>query len=59
MRIADRIAYLGRDLEDAIDGCFVKREDVPKEVEKELGESNGEIIDTLVIDVIETSQKKE
>jgi dGTPase len=58
MRIADRIAYLGRDLEDAIDGGFVKREDVPIEVEKELGDSNGEIIDSLVIDVIETSQKK-
>jgi len=58
MRIADRIAYLGRDLEDAIDGGFVKREDIPKEVEKELGESNGEIIDNLVIDVIETSQNK-
>ena len=58
MRIADRIAYLGRDLEDAIDGGFVKLEDVPKEVEKELGESNGEIIDTLVIDVIKTSQNK-
>lgn len=58
MRIADRIAYLGRDLEDSIDGGFVKREEVPKEVEKELGESNGEIIDTLVIDVIQTSQKE-
>jgi len=57
MRIADRIAYLGRDLEDAIDGNFVTRNDVPEEVEKELGESNGEIIDTLVIDVIEASQK--
>ncbi len=57
MRISDRIAYLGRDLEDAIDGGFVKRDMVPGEVEKELGESNGEIIDTLVIDVIETSLK--
>ena len=58
MCISDRIAYLGRDLEDAIDGNFVSRENVPKEVEKELGESNGKIIDTLVIDVIETSKKE-
>lgn len=58
MRIADRIAYLGRDLEDSIDGGFVKRKEIPREVEKELGESNGEIIDTLVIDVIEASQKE-
>ncbi|MEI9477656.1 MAG: HD domain-containing protein [Deltaproteobacteria bacterium] len=58
MRIADRIAYLGRDLEDSIDGGFVNRKDVPSIVEKALGESNGEIINTLVIDIIETSGKK-
>ena len=58
MRIADRVAYLGRDLEDSIDGGFVERGEVPEAVEKELGESNGEIIDTLVIDIIETSKKR-
>ncbi len=58
-RMSDRIAYLGRDLEDAIYGGFIKREEVPAIVEKELGETNGEIINTLVIDVIETSRKRE
>jgi dGTPase len=56
-RMSDRLAYLGRDLEDAIYGGFVRREDVPREIEKELGETNGEIINTLVIDVIESSKK--
>jgi dGTPase len=56
-RMADRIAYLGRDLEDAIYGGFIKFEQIPKKISRELGETNGEIIDTLVIDVIKTSMK--
>ncbi|MFA6034562.1 MAG: HD domain-containing protein, partial [Myxococcota bacterium] len=55
-RMSDRIAYLGRDLEDAIYGGFISHGDIPDSVDRELGTSNGEIIDTLVIDVIETSQ---
>jgi len=58
VRLADKVAYLGRDLEDAIDGGFVKRREVPVSVEKQLGKTNGEIIDTLVIDIIKTSKRK-
>ena len=57
-RMADRIAYLGRDLEDSLDGGFVDRNEVPDLIRKSLGESNGEIIDKLVIDVIKTSPPK-
>ena len=57
-RMADRIAYLGRDLEDSIDGGFVKEEEIPEIIQKELGESNGEIIDSLVVDLITNSQKE-
>lgn len=56
VRMADRIAYLGRDLEDAIYGNFVKLKDIPFTVQNELGKTNGEIINRLVIDVIETSE---
>lgn len=55
-RMSDRIAYLGRDLEDSIYGGFIRREDVPPSIDKDLGETNGEIINTLVIDVISTSK---
>lgn len=55
-RMSDRIAYLGRDLEDAIYGDFIRRNDIPSGVRKLLGYTNGEIIDTLVIDVITASQ---
>ncbi len=56
-RMSDRIAYLGRDLEDAIYGGFVHQSDVPLIIQKELGSTNGEIIDTLVVDVIDISHK--
>jgi len=58
IRLSDKIAYLGRDLEDALYGKFIKKKDIPRKIAKELGESNGEIIDTLVLDVINTSKKR-
>lgn len=57
-RMADRIAYLGRDLEDAIYGGFLEVKKMPGVIRNKLGETNGEIIDCLVIDVVETSKKK-
>lgn len=56
-RFADKIAYMGRDLEDAITGDFVKKTDVPQNVVMVLGDTNARIIDALVIDVIRCSQK--
>ena len=57
VRFADKIAYLGRDLEDAVKAGFVTLQDLPGEIRWELGTTNGEIINTLVIDLIETSAK--
>lgn len=57
-RMSDRIAYLGRDLEDAIYGGFIHQSDIPSEIADELGQKNGEIIDTLVLDVIRESEKR-
>lgn len=57
VRASDRIAYLGRDLEDAIQLGVVKRKDVPTEVIKVLGEKNNQMIDTLVKDVISFATK--
>ena len=58
VRYADKIAYLGRDIEDALLAGFIKKEDVPKGVQVELGQNNGDIINSLVIDVIATSLKE-
>lgn len=59
LRLADRIAYLGRDLEDAITARFISIADVPPHLRQYLGETNGEIIDTLVSDVIAHSAQHE
>lgn len=55
VRMVDRIAYLGRDLEDALKARIVKRSDIPADVIKFLGADNGKIIGTFVNDVISRS----
>ncbi|MBU2518820.1 MAG: HD domain-containing protein, partial [Proteobacteria bacterium] len=51
VRVADSIAYVGRDLEDAIVLGLVSRDMLPSEVREVLGESNGTIVYRLVEDV--------
>jgi dGTPase len=55
VRMADTISYIGRDLEDAIRLNLVKRSDLPEEIIKILGNTNGKIVYNLVTDVIKTS----
>ena len=56
MRMSDKVAYLGRDLEDAVSLKLVSQDELPKRVSKILGRTNSEIIDTLVTDLIQTSK---
>lgn len=58
VRFSDKIAYLGRDIEDAITIGLLSKKDIPSTIKRNLGMTNGEIIDTLVKDVIKTSIKK-
>jgi dGTPase len=55
VRMADTIAYIGRDLEDAIRLGYLGREEIPGDVVAVLGDSNGTIVYTLVTDVIKHS----
>lgn len=57
VRFADKVAYLGRDIEDALVADFISLEDIPIEIRTEVGETNGQIINNLIIDIIETSEK--
>ena len=57
VRISDKIAYIGRDLEDAVTSDLIEYDDIPNCVKQKLGTKNGEIIDTLILDVIESSNK--
>lgn len=59
VRICDIIAYIGRDIEDAIKIGLIKREDVPREITKVLGDTNTQIVDTLTKDIIRNSIGKE
>lgn len=58
VRFSDQIAYLGRDFEDAARLGIVSTKDVPDICIKVLGSTNGEIINTLVEDVITNSEKE-
>lgn len=58
VRFSDQIAYLGRDFEDAARLGIVSTKDVPDICIKVLGSTNGEIINTLVEDVIINSEKE-
>ncbi len=56
VRFSDKIAYLGRDLEDGMDAGLITMADIPSEIRDHLGSRNGEIINALVCDVIERSK---
>jgi dGTPase len=55
VRMSDKIAYLGRDLEDAIQLGLIEPGEIPPAGRRLLGENNSEIIDNLVNDLIRTS----
>jgi len=57
VRFSDKIAYLGRDIEDALTVGIINRRDVPKDISDHLGETNGEVINTLVVDIIKNTAK--
>jgi len=59
VRFSDKIAYLGRDIEDAIIAGFINKESIPKAIQDQIGTSNGEIINYLVLDLIEHSTEDE
>lgn len=58
VRLSDVLAYIGRDIEDAIKVGVVKREEIPKDVSMVLGNNNSKIVDTLIKDVIINSYNK-
>ena len=58
VRQADTISYIGRDLEDAILLGLVRREELPEEVRRILGSTNGTIVYSLVTDLIANSHNK-
>lgn len=58
VRLSDVIAYIGRDIEDAIKIGIIKREDLPNNVTETIGNNNSKIVDTLIKDIIINSFDK-
>lgn len=58
VRVSDIIAYIGKDIEDAITLGRIKISDIPSSIVNVLGTTNREIINTIVKDIIENSRNK-
>lgn len=52
VQLADKIAYVNHDIDDAIRGHIITEEDVPKEYTECLGHSSRERLNTLIHDII-------
>ncbi|MGN1371201.1 MAG: deoxyguanosinetriphosphate triphosphohydrolase family protein [Candidatus Coprovivens sp.] len=59
VRISDIIAYIGRDIEDAIRMGVISEVEIPYEISSVLGVTNREIINTINVDLITNSLDKD
>ncbi|MGQ9778831.1 MAG: deoxyguanosinetriphosphate triphosphohydrolase [Bacillota bacterium] len=57
VRLADRIAYLNHDIDDAVRGGLLRPEELPAEVRRVLGDSAQERLETWIADVVESTRK--
>lgn len=55
VRIADKIAYLNHDIDDAVRARVLREEDIPPVLRQKFGRRRSERINTMVIDVVENS----
>ena len=55
VRLADKIAYINHDIEDAVRAGIMIEQDIPRKYGDVLGVSKGERLDTLIHDVIRSS----
>jgi len=55
IRIADRVAYINHDVDDAVRAGILREGDIPGEITRTLGGKHGERINTLILDLIKES----
>src|SRR5262249_1888811 len=58
VRIVDRVAYINHDIDDAIRYGILDENDLPRDELAVLGATGSERIDTLVHDLVETSERE-
>ena len=52
VRISDVIAYIGKDIDDAVRLGKISKSDIPSSIVKVLGASTSDIINTIVLDIV-------
>lgn len=52
VRVADKVAYLHHDIDDAIRGGIITEEDIPAELRSVLGDTTRKRLNTLINDII-------
>lgn len=58
VRVSDMIGYLGRDIEDAMKLGIIDKDDIPEKITKVLGNTNREIVNNIILDIIKNSTNK-
>ena len=58
VRLADHIAYINHDIEDALRGDIIRPLDIPLEISNVLGFTHSKRISTLVTDAVQASQEQ-
>lgn len=58
VRIADRIAYINHDIDDALRGGVLTRDSLPADCLEVLGHTHRERINNMIVDLIATSQER-
>lgn len=53
VRIADIIAYINHDIDDAMRGGVIAQEDIPRDCLEDLGDSHSKRINTMVTDILQ------
>ena len=59
LKLADRIAYINHDIDDAIRAEIIKESDLPKDCIQVLGFTHGDRINTMIMDIISNSKDKD
>lgn len=58
IKLADRIAYINHDIDDAVRAKILSIDDIPKDLLKTLGKGHGERINNMVTSIISNSMDK-
>ena len=58
VNFADRIAYINHDIDDAIDGGFIREDDLPKEAVEILGNRSSKRINNMIKSILDKSEGK-